>query len=183
MGKRRFFCLQKGMSFMYPLHQKASFFTAMRTPYLCLAKIFVSMTVQLRILTQKHEMLPLLPLIQQLSPGLTLERYTDLLDDMLAHGYRMVAVFEGETCTGLSGFWVITKIYSGKYLEMDNVVVDVAHRSKGIGKLMSDFLSDLARREGCETMMLDAYLENEKAHAFYEREGFTKRGYHFLKRL
>jgi ribosomal protein S18 acetylase RimI-like enzyme len=31
-------------------------------------------------------------------------------------------------------------------------------------------------------MMLDAYLENEKAHAFYEREGFTKRGYHFLKK-
>lgn len=171
------------MSFANLLRQRASFFLPLRTSYLRPAKTLVFMTAQLRILTQKHEMLPLLPLIQQLSPGLTLERYTDLLDDMLAHGYRIVAVFEGELCTGLSGFWVITKIYSGKYLEMDNVVVDVAHRSKGIGKLMSDFLSDLARREGCEMMMLDAYLENEKAHAFYEREGFTKRGYHFLKRL
>ena len=42
---------------------------------------------------------------------------------------------------------------------------------------------DLARREGCAMMMLDAYKENDKAHAFYEREGFTRRGYHFLKRL
>lgn len=141
------------------------------------------MSLTLRVLTQKSEMLPLLPLIQQLSPAVTAERYAHLLDDMLAHGYRMLAVFEGEVCLGLSGFWVITKIYSGKYLELDNVVVSSEYRSKGVGKLMSDFLEDLARREGCETMMLDAYLENEKAHAFYEREGFTKRGYHFLKKL
>lgn len=137
--------------------------------------------MQFKILTQKHEMLPLCPLIQQLSPKVTPERYAHLLDDMLAHGYRMLAVFEGDECLGLSGFWVITKIYSGKYLEMDNVVVSAAHRSKGIGKLLSDFLLALALREGCETIMLDAYLENEKAHAFYEREGFVKKGYHFIK--
>jgi len=145
---------------------------------------FVNKTRQqmhLQVLTQKHEMLPLYPLIHQLSPGVTPERYTQLLDDMLAHGYRMVAVFEGDACLGLSGFWVITKIYSGKYLEMDNVVVAADQRSKGIGKVMCDFLLDLALREGCETLMLDAYLENEKAHAFYEREGFIKRGYHFIK--
>lgn len=141
------------------------------------------MSLTLHILTQKSEMLPLLPLIQQLSPSVTAERYDHLLDDMLAHGYRMLVVLEGEICLGLSGFWVISKLYSGKYLEMDNVVVSTEHRSKGVGKLMSDFLENLARREGCEMMMLDAYLENEKAHAFYEREGFTKRGYHFLKKL
>jgi RimJ/RimL family protein N-acetyltransferase len=32
-------------------------------------------------------------------------------------------------------------------------------------------------------MMLDAYLENEKAHAFYERAGFIRRGYHFIKTI
>jgi len=141
------------------------------------------MSFTLRILTQKTEMLPLLPLIQQLSPGVTAERYDHLLDDMLAHGYRMLAVFEGDVCLGLSGFWVISKLYSGRYLELDNVVVSAEHRSKGVGKIMSDFLENLARHESCETMMLDAYLENEKAHAFYEREGFKKRGYHFLKKL
>lgn len=135
---------------------------------------------QIRIITGKAEMLPLYPLIRQLSPGVTEDRYAHLLDDMLEHGYRMAAVFEGDVCLGLSGFWVSTKIYSGRYMELDNVVIDAAHRSRGVGKLLYDFLYEIAVQEGCEILMLDAYLENEKAHAFYEREGFVKRGYHFL---
>lgn len=136
-----------------------------------------------QILTKKSEMLPLYDLIRQLSPGVTEKRYDHLLDDMLAHDYRMVAVFEGETCVGVSGIWVATKIYSGRYLEMDNVVVAESHRSKGIGKILTDYIEKLALDEHCETMMLDAYLENEKAHTFYERQGFVKKGYHFLKRI
>ncbi len=136
--------------------------------------------LDIHILTQKTEMIPLYPLIRQLSPGVTAERYAHLLDDMLAHGYRMAAVFEAGECIGLSGFWVSTKIYSGRYMELDNVVIDAAHRSRGIGKVLYDFLYEIAVQEGCETLMLDAYLQNEKAHAFYEREGFVKKGYHFM---
>lgn len=141
------------------------------------------MPYSFRLLEQKELMLPLLPLIQQLNPNVGEERYAHLLDDMVAHGYRMLAVYEEAECIGLSGIWVATKLYSGRYLEMDNVVVAATHRSKGIGKLLCDEVEQLARREGCETIMLDAYLENEKAHAFYEREGFVRRGYHFLKKL
>jgi ribosomal protein S18 acetylase RimI-like enzyme len=136
-----------------------------------------------KILTLKSEMLPMLPLIQQLSPSVTAENYAIMLEEMIAKDYKMLAIFDGETCVGLSGFWIATKFYSGKYLEMDNVVVAEDHRNKGIGKILCDVLLDLAIKEGVKTIMLDAYLENHKAHAFYEREGFEKRGYHILKRL
>lgn len=136
-----------------------------------------------RIYTSKAEIMPYLPLLQQLSPKLTTERLDFMLDDMLAHGYQLLAVWNQNECVGVSGFWVSTKLYSGRYLEMDNVVVESAWRSKGIGKLMVDYLTKLARREGCRFLMLDAYLENEKAHQFYEREGFGKRGYHFMKKI
>lgn len=141
------------------------------------------MAFSIRVLTQKTEMLPQLTLIQQLSPGITEARYQTMLDDMLTHGYRMVSVWEDDLCVGVSGIWVTTKFYSGRYLEMDNVVVSATHRSKGIGKILNDFVELLAREEGCQMIMLDAYLENEKAHVFYERSGFVKRGYHFLKSL
>lgn len=141
------------------------------------------MAFSIQVLTQKAEMLPHLALIQQLSPSITEARYSTMLDDMLVHGYRMVSVWEADVCVGVSGIWVATKLYSGRYLEMDNVVVASTHRSKGIGKILNDFVESLARAEGCQMIMLDAYLENEKAHAFYERSGFVKRGYHFLKTL
>lgn len=137
----------------------------------------------LKVLTEKSEMLPLWPILQELNPDVT-EPYLDqVLDEMLPNGYRMAAVFQDERCLGLSGIWVSAKIYSGKYLEMDNVVVSAPFRSAGIGQILTDFIVELARAEGCRTMMLDAYLENEKAHAFYERNGFVRRGYHFVRSL
>ena len=102
---------------------------------------------------------------------------------MVPHRYAMAAVFDGEACIGLSGYWIGHKLYSGRYLEVDNFVVDIAHRSRGIGKRLMDELVSIARAEGCRNLMLDAYLENSAGHRFYEHRGFVKRGYHFIKLL
>ena len=136
-----------------------------------------------QIITQKSEMLPHWALIQQLNPAVTEAMLEELLDDMIAHGYRMVLVLDGAVCAGLSGIWTGTKIYSGKYLEMDNVVIDEQYRSKGVGTALTRYITDLALAEGCKTMMLDAYIVNEPAHRFYEREGFQRKGYHFVKSI
>ncbi|PRY14922.1 acetyltransferase (GNAT) family protein [Pontibacter ummariensis] len=123
-------------------------------------------------------------LIQQLNPSMTLARYEELLRQMLPNGYRMVGAFDGVgTCVGLSGFWINTKLYSGKYLEPDNFVVEEAHRSGGVGKLLSDWMLAEAQRHNCDTVMLDAYVTNSAAHRFYFREGFHVKSYHFFKSL
>lgn len=129
------------------------------------------------------EMLPHISILQQLQSTLTLEEYKTMLPEMLKNGYGQVAVFDSNKCIGISGFWIGTKLYSGKYLEMDNVVIDENYRSKGIGKILCDWCINKAKENNCKKVMLDAYLENEKAHKFYEREGFIKRGYHFLKNI
>ena len=141
------------------------------------------MAYDFQLLTQKTDMLPLAPLLQQLNPMVSHEYLDAMLDDMIAHGYRMATVKEGSDYLGVSGIWVTTKLYSGKYLEMDNVVVADVHRSKGIGNLLTDYVTAIARQEGCAVLMLDAYLDNEKAHNFYEKQGFVKKGYHFIKNL
>lgn len=129
------------------------------------------------------EMLSYISIVQQLQFSLTLEEYKILLPEMLKNGYGQVAVFDNDKCIGISGYWIGTKLYSGKYLEMDNVVIDENYRSKGIGKLLCDWCINKAKENNCKKVMLDAYLENEKAHKFYEREGFIKRGYHFIKTI
>jgi GNAT superfamily N-acetyltransferase len=134
-------------------------------------------------LNTKSEILAQFSLLQQLTRELTEDSLSHMLDDMLAHDYRMIGLFENETCVAVSGYWLGTKLYSGKYIEMDNVVVADTHRSKGLGKMLCDEIEKIARANGCKHIMLDTYVENEKAHAFDEREGFTKRGFHFLKKL
>ena len=139
--------------------------------------------MELRRLITVEEMLPHLNLIQQLTPSLTTAECRSLLETMIPHRYAMLAAFEGDACLGLSGYWIGHKLYCGRYLEIDNFVVDAKHRSRGIGQLLVDELIRVAQREGCMNVMLDAYLENTAGHRFYERHGFMKRGYHFIKPL
>lgn len=134
-------------------------------------------------LTTLEEMTPRYPLIQQLNPTLTVEAYEAMLPEMLRHGYRQVGVFLNDDCVGLSGFWVNTKLYCGRYIEMDNVIVDAAHRSTGIGKILADWIVEKGRAEGCQVAMLDAYVQNKHAHRFYHREGYSILGFHMLRSL
>lgn len=123
-------------------------------------------------------------IIYELYTGFTKEKYAEMLQDMTAYGYKqIVALNENNEVVGLSGYWINTRLWCGKYVDIDNVIVAEKHRSKGIGKLMMDWIINEAKRLGCENAVLDAYVENLDAHRFYYREGFIIRGFHFLKSL
>lgn len=128
-------------------------------------------------------MLEQLPLMQELYPNLTATYYAEMLDKMLPHNYGQVAVFEGERCLGISGYWFGTKLWCGSYIELDNVIVSEKARGKGVGKLLSDYLEAKANELNCNILVLDAYTNNFKAHRFYYNQGFAPRGFHFIKLL
>ena len=136
-----------------------------------------------RELIDKEEMLKNLPVLQDLYPSLTLSEYSSELDLMLPHNYGQVGVFEGDICLGLSGFWIGTKLWCGKYLELDNIVVSKTQRSQGIGKLIFDFLHKKALENDCTMLSLDSYTTNFKAHKFFYNEGFAPKGFHFINIL
>ena len=136
-----------------------------------------------RELIDKEEMLKNLPVLQDLYPSLTLSEYSSELDLMLPHNYGQVGVFEGDICLGLSGFWIGTKLWCGKYLELDNIVVSKTQRSQGIGKLMFDFLHKKALENDCTMLSLDSYTTNFNAHKFFYKEGFAPKGFHFINIL
>ena len=130
-----------------------------------------------------EEMADNLFLIQQLTPSLTAKKYLSYLSEMLPHRYfQIAALLDGKT-VGVSGYWLATKFYCGRYLEIDNFVVDESCRSKGVGECMIKTLEEIAREHTCDVMMLDAYLQNTRAHTFYERQHFKPKGSHFIKKL
>jgi len=141
------------------------------------------MSITIRKLVTVDEMLPAYDLIRQLSPQLTAADYVAMLPDMVPNNYYQAAAYDGDVCVAVSGYWIGTKLYSGKYIEIDNFVVDQAYRSKGVGQQLLNWMLDEGRRNNCRTAMLDAYVENFKAHHFYYREGFIARGFHYLKPL
>ena len=136
-----------------------------------------------RELVDKEEMLSYLPVLNELYPSLTAEEYSRELDEMLPCRYGQVAVFEEEECIAICGFWIGNKLWIGKYLELDNIVVRASHRSQGVGKLMFDFLERKAVEQQCKMLSLDSYTSNFKAHKFFYNEGYAPKGFHFVKLL
>lgn len=139
--------------------------------------------MEIKELTTLQEMLAQIEMMQHLYPKLTLGKYQSYLQEMIPHNYRQVAVFEGITCVGLSGFWTGTKLWCGKYIELDNFIVHPEHRSKGIGKLITDYIDAKAKEIGCTNIVLDAFTTNFAAHRFYYNQGFGPKGFHFVKIL
>ncbi|PJJ10211.1 acetyltransferase (GNAT) family protein [Flavobacterium sp. 1] len=91
-------------------------------------------------LTTVPEMLAQINVMRHLYPSLSLEKYESYLQEMTFHNYKQAAVFENEVCVGLTGFWTAIKLWTGKYIEIDNFIVHSDYRSKGIGKLMTDYI-------------------------------------------
>lgn len=141
------------------------------------------MQLHIKELTTKQEMLAQFHVMQYLYTNFSLEKYEAYLSDMIPHNYKQVAVFENDICVGLSGLWSGTKLWSGKYLEIDNFIVHPEHRMKGIGKMMTDYIDIIGKETGCTMIVLDAFTGNFTAHRFYYNQGYAPKGFHFLKIL
>lgn len=141
------------------------------------------MALQILEITTIEEMLAQIETIRFLYPNITLEKYKSFLLEMIPHNYTQIAVFENNECLGITGCWSATKLWTGRYLEIDNFVVNPEHRSKGIGKMLTDYIEKKAIELECSSIVLDAFTGNFGAHRFYYNQGYAPRGFHFVKIL
>jgi GNAT superfamily N-acetyltransferase len=139
--------------------------------------------MELKLLTTVQEMLLQIETIQFLYPKMTMEKYEGFLSDMIPKSYKQIAVFDNDICVGLSGFWFGTKLWTGKYIEIDNFIVHPDYRKNGIGKLISNFIDEKAAELNCTCIVLDAFTVNFEAHKFYYNLGYVPKGFHFIKTI
>jgi GNAT superfamily N-acetyltransferase len=62
---------------------------------------------------------------------------------------------------------------------IDDVAVDSAWQGRGVGTMMIHYAFEAARRKGCYQAAFSTNLKRERAHAFYESQGFERHGYSF----
>jgi GNAT superfamily N-acetyltransferase len=137
-------------------------------------------TVEIKTFDQMYAQIEI---IRHLYPNISQDKYKAYLETMLPHNYTQVVVYDGAECVGLSGLWYGIKLWCGKYMEIDNFIVHPDHRSKGIGKLLTDYVNQKAIDLDCTMIVLDAYTGNFTAHRFYYNQGYNPRGFHFIKML
>lgn len=141
------------------------------------------MELHFKLLQTFEERKGVFPLYQQLNPRLSQPLFNQRMAALMQTNYQLLAVYNNTFLVAIAGYWINHRLYCGKYLEPDNVVVAEAFRSQNVGEKLHKELERIALANNCRVMMLDAYLDNKRAHEFYERQGYKAKGYHFIKKL
>jgi GNAT superfamily N-acetyltransferase len=111
----------------------------------------------------------------QLGYSMTAPVALSQLAEITGHGDHALLVAEG--AAGLAG-WIqisVSRIFeSPSAAEISGLVVDEACRGEGVGPLLLRAAEDWARARGCRAVRVRSNVVRERAHAFYEREGYRK---------
>ena len=78
-----------------------------------------------------------------------------------------------------AGFRITESLAWGKYLYIDDLIVDEDHRRHGCAKALWIWLTRVAKENGCEQMHLDSGVNRHDAHKFYLRHGMDITCHHF----
>lgn len=120
-------------------------------------------------------------LVQLLNPSLTAETLHERLAQQWgAEGYHCVGLFKNDRIIGLASAWVTLRLYGGKVVEFDNIVVDPAERG-GTGTQLLALLEERFRALGYHRFELKTYAQNTRSHKFYYNNGYKIRAFYFAK--
>jgi ribosomal protein S18 acetylase RimI-like enzyme len=98
-------------------------------------------------------------------------------------GYELLGGVQGETVIGLVGYREMENLLYGRFIYVDDLVVDASIRQMGLGAQLLDAARQEAKARGCAHFVLDTGLHMALAQRFYFREGLLARGMHFVEPL
>lgn len=87
--------------------------------------------------------------------------------------HAVLVAVEHDRVLGFMQVSVHHSIESGAWTEIDGLVVDTAHRGRGIGTALVAEALTWARARGTTRLRVRTNQTRADAHRFYEREGFT----------
>jgi len=123
------------------------------------------------------------PVLAELRPHLDAPPFLARIREMQAEGYRLAYIEDKGEVVAVAGYRIFTSLFMGTNLYVDDLVTASGSRSRGYGKILIDWLRDLARESGCTHLHLDSGTQRHRAHRFYLRQGMDITSFHFSEKL
>lgn len=120
------------------------------------------------------------PVMRELRPHVGEQEFLSRVRAQQTAGYRLACLRAAGTAVAVAGFRTGENLAWGRHLYVDDLVTLPQRRSMGYGAALLEWLRSHAVEHGCAQLHLDSGLQREAAHRFYEREGLTKSGFHFV---
>lgn len=138
----------------------------------------------LRHLESPDEWRACLPLMQELRPHLAdADEFVQRLARMHREHYRLLAAVNDGRAVALAGYRHQENLIYGRFLYVDDLVVESSARGSRWGAQLLGALDDLARATDCARLVLDTGLGNALAQRFYFRQGLLTSAIRFSKPL
>jgi ribosomal protein S18 acetylase RimI-like enzyme len=113
-------------------------------------------------------------LLPQLSSSAKPLQLTDLEEMLASPSVTLLVTRDGDVLTGTLTL-VVFPIPTGQRAWIEDVVVDVDARGRGLGRALSQAAIDLARARGVHTVDLTSRPSRDSANAMYVKLGFERR--------
>lgn len=97
--------------------------------------------------------------------------------------YQCVGIYFNEELVGICGIWILTRIWAGKYIELDNVIIHPNYQSKGVGDKLLSWVFNYGKTQGCTASILACYVTNDKAIKFWIKNNYKIVGYNLIQSL
>ena len=99
------------------------------------------------------------------------------------NSYYIVAIENNKIIGVLTSELQIKLHRAKKQSFIEDLIVDESYRNRGVGKTLLQNAVNYAKNNDCEVIELTSYINNEKAHKFYQNNGFNKHSYKFKQYL
>ena len=104
---------------------------------------------------------------------------------LLNHPDEDLLVYEvsGKVIAFISIHFIPQLALKGDFARISYFVVDSKIRSKGIGRKLEEFCTELATKRNCDRIEVHCHTRRKNAHSFYSRQGYNESPKYFIKML
>jgi GNAT superfamily N-acetyltransferase len=126
--------------------------------------------------------------VLELRPHLQKDRFLATIREMMQEdGYQMIGIPSAGENQGIiaafAGFRHMHKLHMGRGIYIDDLCTLPAHRGKGYGGQLLDYIHGLARENGKDNVTLDSGYQRHAAHRLYLNKGYVLGAHHLNKKL
>lgn len=137
----------------------------------------------IRIATSATDIAACFPVMSELRPQLAADSFVSTVQHLMKTTQFALACLDDDGIKAVAGYRVSEWLYSGKYLEIEDLVTTSTARSKGYGGALFDWLTREAVRVGCRQVRLVSGVKRADAHRFYLRKGMMIEAHYFSMNL
>ena len=121
--------------------------------------------------------------MSQVRPHLQRDEFVDRIRQQMNSGYKLAFVETENRVVAVAGFRLSECLAKGKFLYVDDLVVEEVVRSKSYGQQLFQWLIEYAQQHNCQQLELDSGVQRFDAHRFYFRQRMSITSYHFSRKI